>query len=103
MLVSYTDPTTKKLTWKEFSELPIVGISEHRDKIRRVEHSGELVAFAKGISELVCMLRIGGAKTKVDFQGCSSSYVVEKVRLAIRDLKWIEYRIKEMEKSGETK
>jgi hypothetical protein len=88
----------KKLTAAEFRNTPIVGAHEG---VREIEHSQELVSMVKGIGEIVGMLRIGGSKRKVDFLGCSSPYVIEKVKLAIRDLQWIERRIKEMENDGE--
>lgn len=86
-----TDGMLKELTWEEFMALPVSG-NYKRNNIFRVKSGDEIVTFVKHIDRLVDVLRINDG---VDYVGCSSSYVLEKVELAINALKWIKQRVKE--------
>lgn len=83
-----------KITFNEFTLLPIIAHKKLSESYFEVNNGGEIVHFVKAISRLIGVLRIN----KVDFLGCSASYVEEKIDLAIKDLQWMKNRIKEIDK-----
>ncbi len=58
-----------------------------------VKTGDELVTFAKNVAEDVSKLRIGA---DVDYHGCSTNYIYEKVNRAIEHLEWIIDRVAEL-------
>jgi len=82
----------KNITFEEFAKLPIIGSNERQDKKFEVKHGDELVTFVKSIVGLIGVLRIND----IDTMGCSTTYIYEKIQLAIHDLEWMRNRVAEI-------
>lgn len=66
-----------------------------KDMENIVKEADEIVSRMKELSKEITQLAI---PDDIDFLGCSSDYVIEKIDILISDLEWIKDRIKNVSK-----
>lgn len=89
---AFADAHNKKLSWSDFIKQPIIHQGPGWQK-REVEHADELVTLVKSFQTIIGQLEI---PRTVDFNGCSHSYVNEKIDLLIGDLEWMKKRVNQL-------